>query len=480
MPRRPIMVMGCTSDAGKSFLTTALCRHFADRGLRVAPFKAQNMSTNAAVTADGSEIGRAQYVQALAARTPPEARMNPVLLKPKADTHSQVIVMGRYDATTTALPWLERRSRLRPVVQHALHSLIRDFDQVVIEGAGSPAEVNLRASDIVNMSVALECDADVYLVADIDRGGAFAHLLGTWQLLEPAERALIRGFVLNKFRGDPALLGDAARILEQHTGIPTVAIVPMRRHALPEEDAFHDRGERLPGSINIALLVFPYASNLDEFDSIIHAPGVAVTPVAAGASLAGYDAIVLPGSTNTAASLRHLRAEGLADEIVRAADAGTLVVGVCGGLQMLGRELRDPTGLEDGDIPGLSLLDLTTTMVPDKITRQLSIPWGDGTIAGYEIHHGRTDAGPLAEPWLAEGLGWRQSNVIGVYAHGLLDNGAYRQWFLSQLGWNGHAEDWDLAIDAAIDQVAALVSETGWARSLDRYAARSGAGSQGC
>src|SRR3954454_5439039 len=223
---QPIMLMGCTSDAGKSFLTTALCRYLVDRGLRVAPFKAQNMSTNAAVTPDGREIGRAQYVQALAARTSPEARMNPVLLKPKAETDSHVIVMGRYDATTTALPWLERRSRLWPVVQTSLHGLIREFDQVVIEGAGSPAEINLRATDIVNMSVALECRADVYLIADIDRGGAFAHLLGTWQFLEPAERALIRGFLLNKFRGDPALLGNAMDELEQRTGIPTVGIVP--------------------------------------------------------------------------------------------------------------------------------------------------------------------------------------------------------------------------------------------------------------
>jgi adenosylcobyric acid synthase len=468
MGRRPIMLMGCTSDAGKSFLTTALCRYFADQGVRVAPFKAQNMSTNAAVTPDGREIGRAQYVQALAARTPPDARMNPVLLKPKADTQSQVIVMGRYDAATTELPWLERRSRLWPIVQSSLHGLIRDFDQVVIEGAGSPAEVNLRATDIVNVSVALECQADVYLIADIDRGGAFAHLLGTWQFLEPAERALIRGFVLNKFRGDPTLLGNAMELLEERTGIPTVAIVPMLRHALPEEDAFHYRGEPISGRINVALLVFPYASNLDEFDPIIHAPGVSVTPIGASASLAGYDAIVLPGSTNTAAGLRHLRAEGLADEIVRAAGAGTTILGVCGGLQMLGRELRDPAGLEGGDIAGLGLLDLTTTMAPDKVTRQCSIAWGDGSIDGYEIHHGRTEPGALAEQWLADGLGWRQGNVIGVYAHGLLDNGPYRQWFLEQLGWHGRAEDWRVTIDAAIDQVAALVTESGWAQHLAR------------
>ena len=468
MGRRPIMLMGCTSDAGKSFLTTAVCRHLADRGLRVAPFKAQNMSTNAAVTPDGREIGRAQYVQALAARIPPDARMNPVLMKPKADTHSQVMVMGRFDPITTALPWLERRSRLWPVVQSALHGLIREFDQVVIEGAGSPAEVNLRATDIVNMSVALECRADVYLIADIDRGGAFAHLLGTWQFLEPAERALIRGFVLNKFRGDPALLGDAMERLEERTGVPTVAIVPMRRHALPEEDAFRYRGEPLPGRINVALLVYPYASNLDEFDPIIHAPGVTVTPLGASASLAGYDAIILPGSTNTAASLHHLRAEGLADEIVRAANAGTPVLGVCGGLQMLGHELRDPIGLDGGHTAGLGLLDVTTTMAPDKITRQRSIAGGDGTIDGYEIHHGLTEPGARAEPWLADGLGWRQGNVVGVYAHGLLDNGSYRQWFLEQLGWQGRADDWSRAIDAAIDQVAALVTESGWARQLGR------------
>ena len=480
MARRPIMVMGCTSDAGKSLLTTALCRHFADQGLRVAPFKAQNMSTNAAVTTDGREIGRAQYVQALAARTQPDVRMNPVLLKPDADTHSKVIVLGRYDAAVTALPWMERRERLWPVVQSSLRGLIQEFDQVVIEGAGSPAEINLRASDIVNMSVALECEADVYLVADIDRGGAFAHLLGTWQFLEPAERALIRGFVLNKFRGDPALLGDAMEQLERRTGIPTVAIVPMRRHALPEEDAFHHRGEPIPGRINIALLLVPYASNLDEFDPLIHAPGVAVTPIGAGASLAGYDAIILPGSTNTAASLRHLRAEGLADAVVRAAGRGTAILGVCGGLQILGRELRDPTGLEGGDIAGLGLLDVTTTLAADKVTRQRSIDWGGTTIDGYEIHHGRTEPGPMAVEWLPDGLGWRQGNVIGVYAHGLLDNGAYRQWFLEQLGWHGRAEDWGAEIDAAIDQVAALVTESGWADRLEPPGTASLSGSTTC
>ena len=205
---RPIMIMGCSSDAGKSFVVTALCRHFANRGVRVVPFKAQNMSNNAAVTPDGAEIGRAQYLQALAARITPQARMNPVLLKPSADTESQVIVMGQVDPAISAMPWLERQPRLWPIVREALHSLMHDYEQVVIEGGGSPAEINLRASDIVNMRVARECQADVYLVADIDRGGAFAHLLGTWHCLEAEEQALVKGFILNKFRGDRSVTGE--------------------------------------------------------------------------------------------------------------------------------------------------------------------------------------------------------------------------------------------------------------------------------
>ncbi len=233
------MIMGCTSDAGKSFLVTALCRHFSNRGARVAPFKAQNMSNNAAVTADGLEMGRAQYIQAIAARTTPQARMNPVLLKPSSDTHSQAIILGKYDPQVTAMPWTGRHDTLWRPVQASLKSLLQEYDQVVIEGAGSPAEINLRAGDIVNMAVALECSADVYLVADIDRGGAFAHLLGTWSCLASEEQALIKGFVLNKFRGDQALLGNAMDWLQARTGIPTVAIIPMLRHALPEEDTLH-------------------------------------------------------------------------------------------------------------------------------------------------------------------------------------------------------------------------------------------------
>ena len=463
MPATPLMIMGCTSDAGKSFLVAALCRHFANRGVRVAPFKAQNMSNNAAVTPDGLEMGRAQYLQALAARAMPQARMNPLLLKPSADTYSQVIVMGRYSAEISALPWMGRKSRLWPVVCDALHGLLADYDQVVIEGAGSPAEINLRAGDIVNMSVALECNADVYLVADIDRGGAFAHLLGTWMCLEPDERARVKGFVLNKFRGDQALLGNAMDWLRERTGVPTVAIVPMIRHSLPEEDTLHHRGQRLAGQINLALVVYPYASNLDEFDPLIHEPGVSVVPLRDRTPLGDFEAIVLPGSKNTAESLRYLERTGLAAEIAAAAARGVPIIGICGGMQLLGRHIADPHGLESGDSPGLDLLDITTTLAADKTTRQRQTQWLEGEpVTGYEIHHGRTVAGPKASAHLADGLGWQQANVVGVYLHGLFENTAYRQRFLERLGWLGQATDWRARLDAELDRVATLVEATGW------------------
>ena len=462
MANRPIMIMGCTSDAGKSFLVAALCRHFANRGLRVAPFKGQNMSNNAAVTADGLEMGRAQYLQALAARTVPQVRMNPILLKPSADTFSQVIVMGKVADDISRVPWMERRSRLWPIVREALHSLMADYDQVIIEGAGSPAEINLRAGHIVNMSVALECQADVYLVADIDRGGAFAHLLGTWMCLAPEEQALIRGFVLNKFRGDQKLLGNAMDWLQARTGIPTVAILPMIRHSLPEEDTLHHRGQRVAGAVNIALIAYPYASNLDEFDPLIYEPGVSVVPLRDAVELADYSAVILPGSKNTVESLRYLQQTGLAAAILRAAGRGIPVLGVCGGMQMLGRHIADPHALEGGDLAGLGLLDVTTTLALEKTTRQREVNWAGGLVHGYEIHHGRTCAGPQVRVHLEDDLGWQQHNVRGVYLHGLFENTAYRQHYLEQLGWQGQATDWRVRLESELDRVARLLDQCGW------------------
>jgi adenosylcobyric acid synthase len=468
LKRRPLMIMGCTSDAGKSFLVTALCRHFSNQGISVAPFKAQNMSNNAAVTSEGLEMGRAQYLQALAARVAPQARMNPVLLKPSADTYSQVIVMGRYDPLITALPWNGRRDRLWPIVRDALRGLIADHEQVVIEGAGSPAEINLRRGDIVNMSVALECNADVYLASDIDRGGSFAHLLGTWMCLEPPERALVKGFVLNRFRGDPALLGNAMDWLRERTGVPTAAIIPLVPHALPEEDTLHHRAQPIVGLVNIALIAYPYASNLDEFDPLINERGVSVVPIRGFAPLDAYDAILLPGSKNTAASLRSLRESGLAAEVARAAERGTPIVGVCGGMQLLGRRIEDPHRLEGGDIEGLGLLDVTTTLEPEKTTLQRRVRGAHGgMVEGYEIHHGRTLTGPRARVHLEEGLGWEQDGVRGVYLHGLFENTEYRDVFLRSLGWKGRTEDWRARIDTEMDAVASLVSTSGWSGMLE-------------
>jgi adenosylcobyric acid synthase len=459
----PIMIMGCTSDAGKSFLVTALCRHFANRGIRVAPFKAQNMSNNAAVTSDGLEIGRAQYLQALAARILPQARMNPVLLKPSSDTFSQVIVMGQVNTTISALPWMERKQQLWPIVRDALHSLLQDYEQVVIEGAGSPAEINLRAGDIVNLSVALECQADVYLVADIDRGGAFAHLLGTWHCLEVDERARVKGFVLNKFRGDQTLLGNAMDWLQERTGIPTVALIPLVHHTLPEEDTLQHRAHPDPRQINLALIAYPYASNLDEFDALIHEQGVTVVPLHDFARLDSYHALLLPGSKNTAASLRYLRQSGLAAEISRAAQRGVPVLGICGGMQLLGQEIFDPYQLESGDCPGLGLLNLTTTLVPQKTTRQREIHWNGSLLRGYEIHHGQTQAGTRVCEYLPDKLGWQQDNVYGVYLHGLFDNSVYRQQFLARLGWYGQTtSEWSAVVDADIERIARLIDAAGW------------------
>lgn len=457
------MILGCTSDAGKSFLLTALCRHFANRHVRVAPFKAQNMSNNAAVTPDGREIGRAQYLQALAARVIPQARMNPILLKPSAETFSQVIVMGQVNTVVSALPWMERKQYLWPIVREALHSLMHDYEQIIIEGAGSPAEINLRAGDIVNMAVALECQADVYLVADIDRGGAFAHLLGTWQCLDAAEQRLIKGFILNKFRGDQSLLGNAMEWLQNRTSVPTVAIIPMIQHALPEEDTLHHRSTFRERQINLALIAYPYASNCDEFDPLLHEGGVNVVPIRDFTCLEDYHAIILPGSKHTAASLQYIRQNGLAAEITRAAQRGIPVVGVCGGLQLLGQEILDPYQLESGNCSGLGLLDLKTTLVPQKVTQQRKILWGGVPIHGYEIHHGQTEARSTVQVHLADGLGWRQGNVYGVYLHGLFENAAYRRYFLTQLGWRGQSVgEWSSTLDIHIERAAQLISESGW------------------
>jgi adenosylcobyric acid synthase len=457
MTAKCVMVLGTTSGAGKSWLTTALCRWYARQGLKVAPFKAQNMSNNARVVAGaasdaaGGEIGSAQYFQALAARAVPEVRMNPLLLKPEHDTHSQVVLLGQVDEALSRMPWRGRSVHLWPQIAAALDALRAENEVVVIEGAGSPAEINLHASDIVNMRVALHANAACLLVTDIDRGGAFAHLYGTWALLPPQERALLRGFVLNKFRGDAALLAPAPQMLQDLTGVPTVATLPMWwQHGLPEEDGIFDDRSVASGKIEktVAVIAYPRISNLDEFQPLKNVPGVRLAWVRSPAQLAGLQAsdwIVLPGSKHTSGDLAWLRAQSLDAAVAAHAAQGGAVLGVCGGLQMLGEALIDPHGI-DGNAPGLGLLPLVTVFEPAKTVQrtqarftQVAGAWSalsGVAVHGYEIHHGQTAphpamqaAGDVASPVMPGALAWQNArgNVLGIYLHGLFEDPAALQ-----------------------------------------------------
>ena len=480
MTARCVMVLGTSSGAGKSWIATALCRYYADQGLKVAPFKAQNMSNNARVVAasDGrmGEIGSAQYFQALAARAVPDVRMNPLLLKPEADTRSQVVLLGQVDRELSALPWRGRSERVWPAIAAALDALRAENDVVVIEGAGSPAELNLMASDVVNLRVARHADARCLLVADIDRGGALAHLYGTWALLPPEDRARLRGFVLNKFRGDAALLAPGPEQLQQLTGVPTLAVVPMRfGHGLPEEDGVFDDRARGSGAVHtrVAVVAYPRISNLDEFQPLKNMAGVRLTWARSPAELDDVDWIILPGSKATAADLAWLRAQGLDAAIAQHAARGGRVLGICGGLQMLGEALIDLHGIEpqvfaagppQGENaaslggsatraaverggyfrngPGLGLLPLVTRFEPHKTVRHAHARFGDVAgpwsalagvaVSGYEIHSGQTAQHPamaakgdVAREVLA-GLAWQNvaGNVLGVYLHGLFEDPA--------------------------------------------------------
>jgi len=421
-----LMVQGVSSDAGKSLLVTALCRWAHEQGMSVAPFKAQNMSNNARVV-DGGEIGTAQWLQAVAAGVRPDVRMNPILLKPESDTRSQVVLNGVVNEAFTSAPWRDRSSRLWPYVTEAFRSLSDEFDVVIIEGGGSPAETNLWSSDIVNMAVADLADAPVALVADIDRGGAFAHLFGTWALLPPEWRRRIEGFVLNKFRGDLELLAPAPDDLETVTGVPTIGMLPWIEHGLPDEEgptvlAGSGRGPR------VSIVCGPYASNLDEFVQLQQVANVtwARTP----AQLAYTDLIILPGSKHVAKDLAWLRDAGLADAVFQAARNGVAVLGICGGLQMLGQRIEDPDRVE-GAAEGLGLLPMVTHYETSKRTTRntvcfgpLAPPWswlGECRISGYEIRHGVTQA-PHDIQIAPDGRAFGRGNVLGLYVHGVFED----------------------------------------------------------
>jgi adenosylcobyric acid synthase len=378
--------------------------------------------------------------------------MNPLLLKPERDTHSQVVLLGQVSAELTGLDWRSRSAKVWPVVAQALDDLRAENDVVVIEGAGSPAEINLASSDIVNMRIARHAQARCLLVSDIDRGGAFAHLYGTWALLPSEDRALLRGFVLNKFRGDARLLAPAPQLLQDLTGVPTVATLPMWwQHGLPEEDGVFDDRSRSTGSVTrtIAVIAYPRASNLDEFQPLKNVPGVRLVWARSPADLAGLgraDWVILPGSKHTSGDLAWLRQQGLDAAICAHAGRGGAVLGICGGLQMLGEALIDLHGI-DGNAPGLGLLPVVTQFELQKTVQHrratfapgMAGPWAalaGVAVAGYEIHHGQTrqhvamaQGGDVAQAVLPDGLGWQNAagNVLGLYLHGLLEDAAVLQ-----------------------------------------------------
>jgi len=433
---RAVMVCGTSSGAGKSFLATALARWYSRRGLKVAPFKAQNMSNNARVAA-GGEMGSAQYFQALAARAIPDVRMNPILLKPENDTHSQVILLGERRDDLSRLEWRARAQHLWPTIRSCLDELLAGHDAVIIEGAGSPAEINLQSTDIVNMRVAEAAAAATLIVSDIDRGGAFAHLYGTFQLLPAEHRALVRGFVLNKFRGDARLLAPGPQTLESLTGVPTLAVLPLwREHGLPEEDGVFDARSSNSG-LSVVIVAYPYISNLDEFAPLAQVSGVALRWAREPHTIASADLLILPGSKHVAADLEWLRRRGLDAAIAAHISADKPTLAICGGLQLLGAGLSDPHGVE-GAATGLGLLPYTTEFQRHKRYRH-----GTHTLAkltgfwaglsgvsfdGYEIHHGQTrpgapvDAARALKIALADHGGWQQGQTLALYPHGLFES----------------------------------------------------------
>jgi adenosylcobyric acid synthase len=459
-----LMVQGTASSVGKSLLVTALCRLFRRDGLRVAPFKSQNMALNSAVTLDGLEIGRAQAVQADAAGIPASVDMNPILLKPESDRRSQVVVLGKPIGSMTATEYHAHKPRLAEVIADALARLRAEHDLVVIEGAGSPAEINLKRHEIVNMHVARVADAPVLLVGDIDRGGVFAAFVGTLELLEPDERARIAAFIVNRFRGDLALLAPGLDMLTARTGKPVLGVVPhVANLRIADEDSLsldHRASRRRPPSdqLDIAVVRLPRISNHDDVEALEHEAGVTVRFVDHPGDVIGADLVILPGSKNTASDLAWLRAAGLAEAITARAARGEPVLGVCGGCQMLGEVIEDPHGIESGEprVVGLGVLPLATRFGRDKRTSQAVarvaapsfLTAGDalpGPVAGYEIHMGLVEpTRPCRAAFAIEARNGRPAtardgavadsgNVVGTMLHGVLDNDALRARLLAAL-----------------------------------------------
>ena len=484
---KTLMIQGTASSVGKSVLATALCRILKQDGCHVAPFKSQNMALNSYVTAEGGEIGRAQAVQAEAAGIEPSVDFNPVLLKPQAGSLSQVIVLGKVDRTIPAAAYYRYTPRLLKVVSESLERLRAAYDIVVIEGAGSPAEINLKAREIVNMRVAKMANSPVLLVGDIDRGGVFAAFVGTLALLDEDERDHIKGFIINKFRGDLKLLEPGLKDLSRLTAKPVLGVVPYYRDIrIAQEDSVYleERPDGKPGDgLDIAVIRLPHIANYDDFDPL-EEDGVPVRYVSHPRELGEPHLIILPGTKSTISDLEYLKRSGLARELIRRARQGTPLIGICGGYQMLGNQILDPLGVEsqDTDVPGLGLLEVVTSFEPRKATRQVKgeVLGNHGLlegmrgqiITGYEIHMGQTggngqesafriSATPRGQTDYRDGTINSQGTVLGTYLHGLFNNTAFRQNLLKYLHRRNGLDEKPTVIqtgqDERYDQLAEVV-----------------------
>jgi adenosylcobyric acid synthase len=467
---KAIMIQGAGSNVGKSMLVAGIARAWSQQGLRVAPFKPQNMSNNAAVTVDGGEIGRAQALQALAAGRDPVVDMNPVLLKPESEVGAQVIVQGQRVGTLKARDYGKMKATLLPKVLESFQRLSATADIIIVEGAGSPAEVNLRSGDIANMGFASAANVPVALIGDIDRGGVIAQLVGTHAVLPADDRALIKAFGINKFRGDPTLFAEGMQIIAASTGWTPLGIVPWFSDAwkLPAEDVM-DIATRKGGAIKIAVPRLNRIANFDDLDPLSAMPEVTVDMIPAGRPLPGdADLILIPGSKSTIADLAHFRAQGWDIDLAAHVRRGGRVLGICGGYQMLGRKIIDVEGIEGtpSEVDGLGLLDVVTEMKPEKrlaLTDATYLPTGD-PVRGYEIHIGQTDGPDRARAWLdvggrSEGAASPDGLVMGCYLHGLFAADQFRAAFISELGQPVAASDYGQSVEDTLDALVSHLTE---------------------
>jgi adenosylcobyric acid synthase len=483
---KTIMIQGTSSNVGKSVLVAALCRIFRQDGLKVAPFKAQNMALNAFVTIEGGEIGRAQAVQAEAAGIPASIHMNPVLIKPEADSHSQIVVHGKATESISAAEYYKRAPQLLEKIRESFGRLSSAYDVIVIEGAGSPAEINLKEREIVNMRMAREASSPVLLVGDIDRGGVFASLVGTLELLTESECRYIKGFIINKFRGDVSLLKPATDFLEERTRLPVLGIIPYFRDiSIAQEDSvfLDERSQRhLTDDLDIVIIRLPRIANYDDFDPLEH-DGSRLRYITKISELGDPDLIILPGTKSTFADLEFLNRSGLSERITQKADSGTPIIGVCGGYQMLCRSINDPERIESASesVPGLGLLPAVTTYARQKATSQVKgcVAADRGLLSGmagqeligYEIHMGQTQTEGGSSPFriyqtpegvvnYEDGTMNASGTVLGTYMHGIFNNSGFRQGLLNWLRRRrGLPEIWGADVDKEkeYDRLADLV-----------------------